>query len=60
MDATFPAVGTRRISHLPITYAFIDTNTAPHFKRPDQIDWRTLADAKVVVLVVAPILLREL
>ncbi|MCY3762501.1 MAG: hypothetical protein OXH50_14730 [Gemmatimonadetes bacterium] len=39
---------------------FIDANTALHFKRPDQIDWRTLANAIEVVLVAAPVLLREL
>ena len=41
-------------------HVFIDANTALHFKRPDQIDWRTLADANEVALVAAPILLREL
>ena len=41
-------------------HVFIDANTALHFKRPDQIDWRTLANANEVVLVAAPILLREL
>ena len=44
----------------PITHVFIDTNIALHFKRPDQIDWCTLANSKEVVLVGAPILLREL
>lgn len=39
---------------------FIDANTALHFKRPDQIDWRTLVNADEVVLVAAPVLLREL
>ena len=41
-------------------HVFIDANTALHFKRPDQIDWRTLANANEVVLVAAPVLLREL
>ena len=41
-------------------HVFIDTNTALHFMRPDQIDWRTLANANEVVLVAAPVLLREL
>ena len=39
---------------------FIDANTALHFRRPDQIDWRILAKANEVVLVAAPVLLREL
>ena len=39
---------------------FIDTNTALHFKRPDQIDWLKLTGASEVVLIAAPILLREL
>ena len=41
-------------------YIFIDTNTALHFKRPDQIDWLKLTGADEIVLVAAPILLREL
>ena len=41
-------------------HVFIDANAALHFKRPDQIDWRTLAKANEVVLVAAPVLLREL
>ena len=41
-------------------HVFIDANMALHFKRPDQIDWRTLANAHEVVLVAAPVLLREL
>ena len=41
-------------------HIFIDANTALHFKRPDQIDWRTLVNANDVVLVAAPVLLREL
>ena len=41
-------------------HVFIDANTAMHFKRPDQIDWRTLANANEVVLVAAPVLPREL
>ena len=41
-------------------HIFIDSNTALHFKRPDQIDWCTLANANKVILVAAPVLLREL
>ena len=41
-------------------HVFIDANSALHFKRPDQIDWRTLANANEVVLVAAPVLLQEL
>ena len=39
---------------------FIDANSALHFRRPDQINWRTLANANEVVLVAAPVLLQEL
>lgn len=42
------------------TYVFLDTNTALHFKRADQIDWRELTGAANVVLVAAPVFLREL
>ena len=48
------------MAHLPVAYVFIDANTALHFRRPDQIDWCALVDANEVVLVGAPILLREL
>lgn len=48
------------MSRLSTAHVFVDANTALHFKRPDQIDWCTLADANEVVLVGAPILLREL
>lgn len=41
-------------------HVFIDTNVALHFQRPDQIDWKMLAGSDCVVLVVAPILLKEL
>ena len=41
-------------------HVFIDANTALHFKRPDQIDWRTMTNASEVVLVAVPVLLREL
>lgn len=39
---------------------FVDANTALHFKRPDQIDWLKLTGASEVVLIAAPVLLREL
>lgn len=45
---------------VPSAHVFIDANMAMHFKRPDQIDWCTLVNANEVVLVAAPILLREL
>ena len=41
-------------------YVFIDTNTALHYQRPEQIDWLKLTGAGEVVLVATPILLREL
>jgi hypothetical protein len=42
------------------TYIFLDANSVLHFKRPDQIDWCKLTKAPAVVLLAAPILLREL
>jgi hypothetical protein len=41
-------------------HVFLDTNIALHFRRADQIDWLALTSAPGVVLVVAPVLLREL
>lgn len=41
-------------------YAFLDTNTVLHFKRPDLIDWRALVNATNVFIVIAPVLVREL
>ncbi len=60
MDNTFSTVDRCNMQRSITTYVFLDTNTALHFKRPDQIDWRTLANANEVVLVAAPVLLREL
>lgn len=60
MDNTFSTVDQCNMQRSITTYVFLDTNTALHFKRPDQIDWRTLANANEVVLVAAPVLLREL
>ncbi len=41
-------------------HIFIDTNTALHFLRPDQIDWQALTGAREVLLIAAPIFVREL
>jgi hypothetical protein len=41
-------------------YAFLDTNTVLHFKRPDLIDWKALVDAAKIFVVVTPVLVREL
>lgn len=41
-------------------HIFIDANAALHFLRPDQIDWLRLTGANHVLLVAAPIFLREL
>jgi hypothetical protein len=41
-------------------YAFLDTNTVLHFKRPDLIDWNELIDATTIFVVVTPVLVREL
>lgn len=43
-----------------IAHVFIDANTALHFKRPNEIDWQLLTGTGAIVLVAAPILLREL
>src|SRR4051812_13913095 len=43
-----------------LTHVFLDANTALHFKRADQIDWCSLAETADVVLVAAPVFLREL
>lgn len=40
--------------------AFVDTNYFMHFQPPEQIDWCSLLDAKEVLLVVAPVVVREL
>ena len=48
------------MSRIPTVHVFIDANTALHFKRPDHVDWCTLTNANDVVLVGAPVLLREL
>jgi hypothetical protein len=41
-------------------YVFLDTNSALHFKRPDEIDWCRLTGNSRVYLVVTPIFVREL
>lgn len=42
------------------TYIFLDANLALHFKRADEIDWCDLTESSEVVLVVAPVFIREL
>ena len=42
-----------------VAHVYLDTNTALHFSRADQIDWQDLTGARQVVLVVAPVLLRS-
>ncbi|MCK6438835.1 MAG: PIN domain-containing protein [Planctomycetes bacterium] len=41
-------------------HVFLDANTTLHFKRADQIDWPKLTGAATVILVAAPVFLREL
>jgi hypothetical protein len=41
-------------------YAFLDTNTVLHFKRPDLVDWNALLDSTTTFIVVTPVLVREL
>ena len=48
------------MANLPVAYVFVDANAALHFRRPDEIDWCTFVGANEVVLVGAPVLLREL
>jgi hypothetical protein len=43
-----------------VAYIFLDTNTLLHFKRPDNIDWVSLLKATSVVLVITPIVVKEL
>lgn len=48
------------MTELKAAHIFLDTNTALHFQRPDQIDWCGLTGCDRAVLVGAPILHREL
>ncbi|MDT7813787.1 MAG: hypothetical protein QOJ42_3703 [Acidobacteriaceae bacterium] len=41
-------------------HLFIDANYLMHFKRPDQVDWPDILKSKSVVLLITPVLLREL
>jgi hypothetical protein len=41
-------------------YLFLDTNALLHFKRPDQIDWPSLAKSSPVTLIFPPVVIREL
>ena len=41
-------------------HVLIDTNAPLHFRRIDEIDWRQLADVSEVIIVIVPVLLREL
>ena len=43
-----------------IVHAVLDTNTALHFKRADQIDWLALLQCTRVVTHITPVLAREL
>jgi hypothetical protein len=49
-----------RMTEVKVAHIFLDTNTALHFQRPDQIDWCGLTGCDEAVLVGAPILHREL
>ncbi len=42
------------------TFAFLDSNVFLHYRRPDEIDWPALLEGKDVVLLVAPLVVREL
>lgn len=45
---------------MPALYVFPDTNLLLHFQRIDQLNWRELTGADEIVLVLAPIVIREL
>jgi len=45
---------------VPSKVAFLDTNTFLHYPPVDQIDWRAALEADEVVLIVAPVIIREL
>lgn len=41
-------------------YIFPDTNLLLHFTRPDQVDWKAVCQESDVVIVLAPIVVREI
>ena len=41
-------------------HVFIDTNIALHFRKMDEIDWQQLTGADKVVVVISPVLVKEL
>ena len=41
-------------------HLIVDANSLMHFKRPDQVDWPDMLNSERVVLLVTPVLLREL
>jgi rRNA-processing protein FCF1 len=41
-------------------YIFLDTNIFLHFKQFDQIDWRKIINSQEVIIVIAPIVIKEL
>jgi len=41
-------------------HLIVDANYLMHFRRPDQVDWPEILDCKSVVLLMTPVLLREL
>ncbi|MEQ6335778.1 hypothetical protein [Sphingobium sp. MK2] len=41
-------------------HLFLDTNILMHFQRIDQIDWPDIADATECILLIAPVVIREL
>lgn len=48
------------MSTTPPTYILPDTNLPLHFRRVDEIDWASLTPGRTPILLVPPILLREL
>lgn len=43
-----------------MTYLFVDTNVLLHYRRLEEIDWLNLSKSKEVVIVLCPVVIREL
>ena len=43
-----------------MTYLFVDTNVLLHYRRLEEIDWLNLSKSKEVVVILCPVIIREL
>ena len=43
-----------------MTYLFVDTNVLLHYRRLEEIDWLNLSKSKEVVIILCPVVVREL